>query len=347
MTRIFTTGAEEADPNALWSIVDFYSTHHGGQLSFGANDKITIPPRTGRGVYQLLNQDRLTFDNTITYTELYFGFAINCRTLGISQILYAWTDDPGVYSNFLSIRLASTGAVEVKRTATTIATSAEGVITIGQWYYFEVWFKPLNSNGRAVVKVDGSTVIDFTGDTTNEEEFINAFSFGGNSGDNAGYGGMLLDDIVVNSADGAVNNTYPGMVRLLPIRPDSTGTNSDWTRAGVDLGSDEAQLRNGTWEFAMMQTPDADDLQDAVPEIPDLPAGATITNIVLSVRAKVEAGAGVIAPLVIANGTSDISADQTLVSAWRYYQYAWDVNPDDSAAWDEADLSLLKIGVSS
>ena len=347
MTRIFTTGAEEADPNALWTIVDFYSTHHGGQLSFGANDVITIPPRTGRGVYQMLYQDKLTFDNGITYTELFFGFAINARTLDSQNILFAYTDDPGVKTNFLSILLSAAGEVVVRRTSTGIATSAVGVITTNTWYYFEVWFKPLNTNGRAVVYVDGVKVVDFTGDTTADREFINAFSFSGNSGDNSGYGGMLLDDIVVNSADGAVNNTYPGMVRLLPIRPDSTGTNSDWTRAGVDLGSDEAQLRNGTWEFAMMQTPDADDLQDAVPEIPDLPAGATITNIVLSVRAKVEAGAGVIAPLVIANGTSDISADQTLVSAWRYYQYAWAVNPDDSAAWDEADLSLLKIGVSS
>ena len=347
MTRIFTTGAEEADTNALWNIVDFYSTHHGCQLSFGPNDVITTSPRTGRGVYQLLNSDRLTFDNTITYTELYFGFAINCRILQTSDFLYAWTDDPTVYGNFVSLQLAATGAVEVTRTNTVIATSAVGVISINTWYYFEVWIKPLNSNGRVLVKVDGATVVDFTGDTTAEEEFINAFSFSGNSADNAAYGGMLLDDIVVNSADGAVNNTYPGMVRLMPIRPESPGTNSDWIRGGVDLGTDEAQLRNGTWEFAMMQTPDADDLQDAVPEIPDLPAGATITNIVLSARAKVEAGAGVIAPLVIANGTTDISSDQTLVSTWRYYQKAWAVNPDDSAAWDEADLSLLKIGVSS
>ena len=133
----------------------------------------------------------------------------------------------------------------------------------------------------------------------------------------------------------------------MPIRPEAPGTNAAWTRGGVDLGTDEAQVRNGSFDFASLQTPDADDLVNFVPEIPDLPAGATITNIILSVRAKVEAGAGVVAPMVIANATPDISADQTLTSVWRYYQYAWDVNPDDSAAWDEADLALLEIGVSS
>jgi hypothetical protein len=88
-------------------------------------------------------------------------------------------------------------------------------------------------------------------------------------------------------------------------------------------------------------------LEDFVPELPDLPAGATIKNIVLSERARVQSGAGVVAPMIISNGTSSISADQNLVSAWRYYQYAWALNPDDAAAWDEADLALLKIGVSS
>jgi hypothetical protein len=97
----------------------------------------------------------------------------------------------------------------------------------------------------------------------------------------------------------------------------------------------------------MLQTADADDKVTFDPEVPDLPVGATITNVVLSCRARVEAGAGVIAPMVISNGTSNISADQTLLSAWRYFQYAWSLNPDDAAAWAEADLALLEIGVSS
>ena len=350
MTRIFTTGAEEADINALWDGMLLKSNDDSNinQVHvLGPISSITTNPRTGRGMYHLNSNMYLMKDflTDTSRTELFFGFAMYLSTAGTSDFLYAYTDSPGVYTNFLSLQINVSGAVEVTRSNTIIATSAVGVITTGQWYYFEVWFKPLNSNGRAVVKVDGSTVIDFTGDTTNEEEFINAFRFVGVTANQRVA--TLYDDIVVNTADGAVNNTYPGMVRLLPIRPESSGTNTAWTRAGVDLGSDEAQMRNGTWEFSMLQTASADALQDVVPEIPDLPAGATITNIVLSARAKVDAGAGVIAPLVIANGTSDISADQTLVSAWRYYQYAWAVNPEDSAAWDEADLSLLKIGVSS
>jgi len=352
MTRLFTTGAEEADPNALWDFVDTQTGNtdvYVGQLQpFGPIGNLSFAPRTGRGMYLLTSNQYLRKDYGIvtTHTELFWGFAMRVPFLATGEFLTAYTEDPGVYSNRLALRLKADGTVEVTRSGVLIASSAVGVITVDAWYYFEVWFKPLNANGRAVVYVDGVKVIDFTGDTTAEEEFINAWQISGVEESNARVA-TAFDDIVCNDQNGAVNNTYPGMVRLLPIRPEAAGTDADWARAGVDLGYDEAQARNGTFEYTKLQTADADDLVNFTPELPDLPVGASIKNIVLSVRAKVEAGAGVIAPMVISNATPDISADQTLVSAWRYYQYAWALNPDDAGAWDEADLAALEIGVSS
>ena len=127
----------------------------------------------------------------------------------------------------------------------------------------------------------------------------------------------------------------------------ASGTYADWSRAGVDLGFDAAQARNGMFDFTALQTSNADDLVTFRPEIPDLPAGATITNVIVQAHAKVESGAGVLAPMVISNATPYISADQTLLSTRHYYTYIWATNPDDSAAWEEADLALLEIGVSS
>lgn len=350
MARIFTSGAEEADLKALWSLVESVGVNSalGVLQAFGSTDLVTFEPRTGRGMY-LLDKEvflRNDFGLVNTYTELFFGFAFRTTSLFAGRVFfYAWTDDPGVYGNHLGLRLLATGAVEVVRSGTQIAVSAAGVVSTNTWHYFEVWFKPLSANGRAVVYVDGVKVIDFTGNTQAEDTYINAYQF---QGLEYGYNNIVaFDDIVVNDASGSENNTFPGMVRLLPIRPQDAGNYAQWDRGGVDLGSDEAQARNGTWEYSMLQTSVADELVTFVPEIPDLPAGATITNVVLTARAKVESGAGVIAPMVRANGTDDISADQTLLSSWRYAQYAWAVNPDDSAAWEEADLATLEIGVSS
>jgi len=348
MARLFSTGFEESDIRAVWDFVNTEPASINAEFShlFGYNDLITFAPRTGRGMYRMTSGTALRneFDDT-SNTELYFGFAIYTSSF-VSNIDFftAFTDSVGTFSSAVSLRLTATGAVTLCRTGTVVATSVGGVLTTDQWYYIEVWVKPLNVNGRGTVKVDGVTVIDYTGDLTSDMEYINGYEIGGV---NSASSMTCFDDFVCNDTSGAVNNTWPGMVRLLPIRPHTIGTYQDWTRAGVDLGYDAAQARNGTFEFTMMQTADADDKETFVPELPDLPAGASITNIILSIRARVEAGAGVIAPAVISNATEDISADQTLISNWKYYQYAWALNPDDAAAWAEADLTDLEIGFTS
>ncbi len=351
MTRLLTTGAEEREPEAVWNYIKYIRDYKTTGLfllnGYAPGYGVSFAPRTGNGMYLLTGDSILRQDfGTGTKTELFWGFAMRVRTLATMPFLYGYTDDPSVYTNYLGLRLATTGAVELLRSGTLVIASDAGVISAGTWHYFEVWMKPLNTNGRAVVYVDGVKVIDYTGDTTNEEEFFNAWALSGVE-ETLDLVPTAFDDIVCNDSAGSVNNTYPGMVRLLPIRPVAAGTHADWARGGVDLGTDVGQVRNGTFEFTMLQTANADKLVTFDPDVPNLPAGATITNIVLSVRAKVEAGAGVIAPMLISNGTESISADQTLLSSWRYHQYAWSVNPYDSAAWEEADLALLEIGASS
>jgi len=350
MARIFSSGLEEADPTALWDYI--YTENLAGEVShaFGRN-RWTFAPRTGRGMIVLgwivnsPNYVRNTFAVT-TYTELYYGFAIRVNNLGGYKFFRSGCDTVGSFTDFNELRINANGSIQAYRNGTSLLSSVAGVITIDTWYYIEVWCKPRNVNGRVVVKVDGVNILDYTGDTTDDAEYITFYELlcGHNDVTMSPY---AFDDIVVNDTSAAVNNTYPGVVRLMPIRPQNAGTDNDWSRAGVDLGFDMAQARNGTFEFAMLQTAAADQLVNFDPEIPDLPAGATITNIIVTARSRVQAGVGVIAPMVIANGTVSISADQTLLSAWRYKQYAWALNPEDAAAWAEADLALLEIGVSS
>ena len=192
MSRIFTSGAEEAEPNALWDYFEiehnsdylavfsprsFYST-----VTAPSSSGVAFAPRTGRGMYLLSNQSfgRQDFGTDTSHTELYWGFAVRFSTLANNPFLTAWTDDPSVYGNYLGLRVnASTGAIEVSRTGTTIVSSSAGAVSINTWHYFEVRFKPLNSNGRAVVYVDGVKIIDYTGDTTNKKEYFNAWQISG------------------------------------------------------------------------------------------------------------------------------------------------------------------------
>lgn len=352
MARIFTTGAEEYDLVSLWDVMDNSPENSAMNASIiGDTEIITATPRTGKGMYGLHSTTflRKSFGVSTSVTELYWGFAVRLPYVGVNQVPFfqVFTDNPSTYNNYDGLMVTSGGAVQALRGGTIIATSSAGIISANTWYYFEVWLKPLNSNGRFVVKVDGAAAcIDYTGDTTDNKEYINAWGIQGVEG-NTGRTPTLFDDIVVNDTSGSDNNTYPGLVRLLPIRPESAGSNADWSRAGVDLGADEAQARNGGFEFAMLQTADADDKVTLSTEIPDLPVGATITNVIVSARARVQSGAGVIAPMINSNGTESISADQNLASGWRYYSYVWHHNPEDNADWAEADIDTIDIGVSS
>jgi len=356
MVRILTDGAEGAEPRAAWDYIDNTLTASQGQASVllqgAVSDGLhgTHTPRTGRGMYaldenQILRKD---FGSVTTYTELYWGFAINVPSLSASPFFYSRNDDPGVYTNFVSLSLTADGRISIVRyNSTLLAQSAAGVIAANTWHYIEFYHKPRNSGGITTVKVDGVEVATYSGDTTQEEEFINAFDFSGVTVTSIAVRPTLFDDIVCNDASGASNNSWPGMVRLLPIRGRSEGEYAQWSRAGLDLGDDAAQMTGGGFGVHQLQTASADQLVTAAAEVPDLPVGAVITNIVVTARARVESGAGVIAPMVRSNGTNSISSDQTLTTNWKNFEYAWAVNPADNAAWEEADLATLEIGVSS
>ena len=353
MTRIISEGFEQADNEGLQSSTLWNNWRPTGELPHiiwgplvTSGWAYPMVPRTGRGMASLYANQFYgkDFGAGSFPTELYVGVAFNTGAWGNFDFIRAYTDDAGVWSNNISIRCQNTGIVQAVRSNTVIASSSAGAVTLNTWNYMEVWFKPLDSGGRVVVKVDGSTVIDFTGDTTAEEEWINAILFGGIS--NSTSLRTFVDDIVVNSSDGSYNNTWPGQVRLLPIRPYDAGNYSQWDRGGVDLGNDAAQVRNG-YDFSMMQTDVADEYQTFVPDIPDLPVGATISNIIVRTKGKVEAGSGVVAPMIRQNGVDDIGDDFTLSTGWLWTEETYPINPDTTSAWVEADLADLEIGFSS
>ncbi len=222
-------------------------------------------------------------------------------------------------------------------------TSAGGTINLNTWHYLEVWLKPLNSGGRMVLKIDGTTIFDFTGDTTNSSEFITSITLMGPTSVSCYW-----DDVVINDASGGDNNTYPGQVRLLPIFPRAAGDNTDWDRAGIDYANNFSQARMGgglSNTYAVLQSDTTDDLDQYLMDVPDLPGDATIKNVIAQVAARIASGSGKIRVGIEAGGTLAETADQTLSAAFKYYQLCKAVNPGTTSAWTESDLSAVQMGV--
>lgn len=154
----------------------------------------------------------------------YVGFRLN----------YDSTSRPGFVgfysgSNLLGFCDLNANNLCVYRGTTLIASLPFGIDNAGS-YLFEFYFYLNDVAGRFVVKVNGITLIDFTGDT-NPGSFaeINVICFG--MSNTSTYGPGYIDDIVIRTDD------FPGDVRVgkavlnasghyTELTP-STGTNLD------------------------------------------------------------------------------------------------------------------------
>ncbi len=111
------------------------------------------------------------------------------------------------------------------------------------------------------------------------------------------------------------------------------------------MGANFAQVRDSDPGGVSFLQGNLDDYDLYTVDVPDLPAGVTINNIIVQATGKSTSGTGEIALMVKGGATEDDSADKILTASTMIFQNVWAVNPDDSAAWAESDLADLQIGV--
>ncbi len=337
MARLFTAGAEEQYLTALWDSTSYYADIFNYSTLFTT----FVKPRSGNGCYRILahgtnNFLRKTFSAGLS--EVYFGGATYFTGYNASYYpLYLFTNS--ACTQYIRLKFASTGAVEVYRISTLVASSATGVVTPGQWFYLEVKFIPRTSAGTIEVKINGNSVATFTGDTTDGDSLC--WGFGLYSQVDIEY----WDDIAFNDSSGSTNNTWTDQIRLIPLRPASQGTSTGMSKGGLPLGSNWQQARNDSHDLSFIQADTASEKDSYYIETADLPTGAVITNLIGQTRARIESGSGTMKVVLVSNGTEVKSSEKTLGAAWKFYQYALALNPNNSSTWTEADLANVQIGM--
>lgn len=127
-----------------------------------------VAGRTGNGAQVTNSGTTLSYNipsgpqsDTITV-----GFAIKNSHLGPHDILYLRSDAGATEHDKVTIDAA--GKLIFARTSTTLATSAATIFATGAFRYVEVQVKLHDTAGTAIVRVDGTEVINITGvDTKN------------------------------------------------------------------------------------------------------------------------------------------------------------------------------------
>ena len=187
--------------------------------------------------------------------ELYFYGLIRREggsTYGCSMI-YFFADDGGE-ANFIMLDTTNYYIqCLTKYSGTNYVNSSPTVFAVNTTYRVEIYFKPsTGSDGRMVIKLNGTTVIDFTG-VTSEKTHVRALGFGNCrkqafSGAVFYYDDVIVDDAnwitadgeqphkvsgLVPTANGAVNDLDPGP----PYQIDDDVAR--WLFESADLGNDE------------------------------------------------------------------------------------------------------------
>lgn len=245
------------------------------------------------------------------------------------------------------LHVAGTGLINAQTATTgsvsTIATSTSP-LKLSLWSCLEMWLV-LGNAGECEVKLNGETILDFSGDTlaTETPASIRQICLGALPATLFGLAQCYYDDLAVNDTAGAVNNSWVGRGGIVALVPNAAGDSTQWAAsAGSNYQCvDEIPPTDDT-DYVYDDTVDQLDLYN----LTDNSAVGDVQAICVWARAKSNTpGSGNLALVVKSGATTSAGPDEGLDVSYAYESRIIELNPDDSAAWEDADLDALQAGV--
>jgi hypothetical protein len=296
--------------------------------------------RTGTYSYKVGSGSSNSFSLSVpgSPSEVYIRVACYCSYIltdsyaGLSIVTY---NDIQQQANVRFFQ--RTGIVKAYRSST-IVDSAAGS-EMNEWNVFEVYFKLHDSSGRMVVKVDGTQVIDFTGDTLwNGSAIINSITLG--TSQSTDYSTVYLDDIVI--AD-----EWPGRGGIYVLTPNAGSTTENWTPStGNPEDCVDEQPPSYTDYISTDTSVNGTDQLFGFESLGITPTSIGGINVVSSAQLD-SAGSTYAMSIINSNGNKasgdpvGLSTDSSVVSG------IFSTNPDGDVAWTKTAIDALEAGIES
>jgi len=332
MTRIFADGAEmrdilffdgwNTDLPIVSSATPYLSTYYYTIQSGGSRYAWRNLPAALSECYARTRVRTPTIQNTHKFI---------CFRTGSTNV--AW-----VGQNAIAQWIAQVTTVGV------VGTSVPAML-VDTWYLLEVWFKEANApNGRFVVKIDGNTLIDFTGDT----QPAAATTFDNIMWEAGSFATILIDDLALNDTAGLVDNSWCGDGVVVKVEPDGNGTHNSWHGSDAD-DVDNYQMchefpKDDDTTYVYHDNTAGIQQQFAMSHLSF--TGYTILRIWAEARARKTAAVAMTLKLgqLAAGGADVVSAGRALYIG-SYNRVVGDdslVNPVDTNPWEEADIDAIE-----
>lgn len=217
------------------------------------------------------------------------------------------------------------------------ATSTE-TLSLNSWHFIEIKVTIHNTAGAVIVNV-------------NEVEFINKTSIDTQASANAYCNKLdfvsydssyLYDDFYLCDTTGSDNNDILGDCKVEGFIANAAGDSTQWTpSAGSNYQNvDDTQPDDDS-------TYNSDSVAAEL-DLYNIPA-ADITGQIFGVQLsnymrKDDAGARTVKNAIKAGTTTAYGSNESMADSYNYYHTIWENNPDDSLAWQDADIDSLQIG---
>ena len=326
MALIFVEGFDTQDMNLKWNGAT-PTGYGGGRLGTGST----------------------AFFNGLMQTKLLFT--------QLSQMFIGWAETSSLSSGFghgmvirgdsgatahLSIIYGVSGVTLTAGFFGAVLASAQLSMLPNTWYYFEAWVVLATSGGRCQVRVNGTQVIDFTGNTMNggTNTTVDSFQIGTTNSSITD----VYDDIYVCDATGTTNNTFLGDVRIQTLRPTANGTSTQLTPTGSvnnwQNTSDAPDVPTTYNSSSVSGNRDTYTMADLVAST------GTVFGTQDNIHAyKTDAGAISIKPALLSGASLTYGSNALLSTASaQWYSKVHDTDPNTGLAWTPAGLNAAELG---
>ena len=232
------------------------------------------------------------------------------------------------------------------QTGSLLATSSQSLAPL-TWAFVEMKATVADSSGLVEVRLDGTQVLSFTGDTRNvgtaeiaTVRFSNHYISSGNRHQ------LRFDDVYLCDASGSRNNDFLGDVRVVTLRPNADTAQADFTPSAGSTHYSlvaEAPDDDGDATYVESGTVGHKDLygyQDLI----GTPAAIMAVQLATVAR-KDDAGSRSLRGVLKSGTTTANGATRVLGSSYALYDDRFEVDPATGTAWTKGGIDALEAGV--
>jgi hypothetical protein len=272
-------------------------------------------------------------------TKIFTGFSM-ANTYNDTAIRpYIFLCGDAGATTHLSLGMTNNGIYLYRGALATLIGQYNFGVTTNIFYNFEISATINDTTGNVVVRMNGITVISYTGDTKNAgtNSTIDAFGLGANGGMTA-----IIDDLYICDDSGAAPyNTFLGDVRVQTLVPNGAGSSTQFTPSTGANYTTVDELPYSSTDYVYSNTSGQRDTY-TVSDLTGTPTIYAVQNNVvakrsdagaISLRPAIKSGASVYYGTTVALGTSD----GTLTDLRT-------LDPNTSSTWTVSGVNALESG---